>query len=267
MTTREQRSPVVLVTGASRGIGLATARLFAAQGYRVYTLSRSAGSDAALSHLTADVSDPAQVRSAMDEILAREGCIDILVNNAGFGISGAVEFTGLEDAKRQLDVNFFGGFLCAQAVLPYMRRQGFGRIINVSSVAGAIAIPFQSFYSAAKAAQNAFTLALANEVRGLNIHVSALMPGDVKTSFTSAREKSPSGGDVYPHMASAIATMEQDEQSGLAPEFIAKCILRIARKRHPKPLYASGLRYSALVLLSRWLPARLVNFLVWRIYQ
>ena len=106
-----------------------------------------------------------QVRSAVAEIMDRAGRIDVLVNNAGFGISGAVEFTDTAEAQRLLDVNFFGMVRMNKAVIPHMRQAGRGRIVNLSSVAAPCPIPFQAYYSAGKAAVNAYTMALANELR------------------------------------------------------------------------------------------------------
>ena len=114
----------------------------------------------------------------------RDSHIDVLINNAGFGISGAVEFTGTEEAQRQLDVNFFGMVRMNRQVLPVMRKQGYGRIVNLSSVAGAIPIPFQTYYSASKAAINSYTMALANEVKPFGIQVCCVQPGDIRTGFT-----------------------------------------------------------------------------------
>ena len=178
---------VVIITGASSGIGLECAKMFSQKGYKVYALSRRGGNDHLISHVKCDVTDEKCVKSTFSDIFEKENRIDILVNNAGFGISGAVEFTDTQSAKKQFDVNFFGTVICSKAVLKLMRKQGFGRIINISSMAAPLAIPFQSFYSASKAAVNSFTLSLANEVKPFGISVCALMPGDVKTEFTQNR--------------------------------------------------------------------------------
>ena len=151
-----------------------------------------------------------------EEILQREDHIDVLINNAGFGISGAVEFTTTEDAQHQLDVNFFGMVRMNRQVLPVMRRQCYGRIVNLSSVAGAIPIPFQTYYSASKAAINSYTMALANEVKPFGIQVCCVQPGDIRTGFTAAREKNPEGDDIYGgRIARSVAGMERDEQNGM----------------------------------------------------
>ena len=169
------------VTGGSSGIGLSCCRKFLENGYRVYELSRREPKiqTVGVKHISCDVTDEHSVSEAFKKIYNDSGSIDILVNNAGFGISGAVEFTELAEAKKQFDVNFFGCFICSKNVIKYMRLQGGGRIVNLSSLAAPLAIPFQAFYSASKAAVNSLTLVLAFEVRPFNIKVCAAMPGDV----------------------------------------------------------------------------------------
>ena len=151
---------IAIVTGGSSGIGKAAALMLCENGYTVYELSRRGENYSSIFHITADVTNPASIAAAAAKVIEKEGRIDLLVNNAGFGISGPVEFTDSADAHAQLEVNFYGAFNCIQAVLPQMRAQASGRIINLSSVAAPIAIPYQSFYSAAKAAINSLTLAL-----------------------------------------------------------------------------------------------------------
>ena len=200
-------------------------------------------------------------------MIKKEGRIDILINNAGFGISGAAEFTDMEDAARQMDVNFLGMARMCQAVLPHMRKTGRGRILNLSSVAAAAPIPFQAFYSASKAAVNAYSLALANEVRPYGVSVCAVMPGDIKTGFTAARKKQSAGDEAYGgRIGRSVAKMERDEKDGMEPMAAGRIIARIARKRKVKPLYAIRLDYQAITLLARLLPARLLNWLVYQLY-
>ena len=188
---------VCVLTGGSSGIGKSAARLLKEDGFTVYELSRNGADADGIRHITADVTQREQVTSAIAAVLEAEGQIDLLVNNAGFGISGAVEFTDPKDAFDQLNVNFFGALHCIQAVLPTMRKQKSGHIVNISSVAAPIAIPFQAFYSATKSATNSLPLALRNEVKPFGIKASAVLPGDVKTGFTAARKKSCAGADVY----------------------------------------------------------------------
>lgn len=257
---------VVLVTGASSGIGLAAANAFLDAGYTVYGLSRHPFSAARHIHLTADIADEAQARAAMETVLAREGRLDILVNSAGFGISGAIEFTTNAEARSQFDVNFFGTLHCIRAALPHMRQARAGLILNLGSVAGSIPIPFQAFYSAAKAAIASVTMALQNELRPFGVHAVALLPGDVKTGFTAARQKSAAGGEVYAALARSVAGMERDEQNGMPADVLGRRIVAIAQKRHPKALYSCGLQYQFFLLLARLLPVRALNWLVGLLY-
>jgi short-subunit dehydrogenase len=259
---------VCVLTGGSSGIGKATASLLAKNGFTVYELSRSGADAESIRHITADVTEPEQVKAAVAQVIAEQSQINLLVNNAGFGISGAVEFTDLKDAAAQLNINFFGTLHCIQAVLPYMRAQKSGYIVNISSVAAPIAIPFQAFYSATKAATNSLTLALRNEVKPFGIKACAILPGDVKTGFTAARKKSCAGADVYGEAIDrAVAVMEHDEQNGMPPELVARAVLRAANAKNPKAFATVGFQYQVFVLLAKILPATWTNALVGMIYK
>ncbi len=260
-------SKVVLITGGSSGIGLETALSLHAAGCKVYEMSRKPFSNPSLIHITGDVTSDQSVQAVVEQVIAQEGRIDILINNAGFGISGAVEFTDIAEAQRQLDVNFFGMARMCRACLPHMRKAGKGRIVNLSSVAAPIPIPFQTFYSASKAAINAYTLALGNEVRPYGISVCALMPGDIRTGFTAARQKTAAGDQEYGgRISRSVEKMEKDEVGGMEPAVAGRKIARLALKRSVKPLYALRLDYQFFVLLSRLLPVRLLNRLVYWLY-
>lgn len=256
----------LLITGGSTGIGKATAALFSERGWRVFELSRHGLSTDNIMHIDCDVSKDQSVLDAIKKVMKETDHLDVVISNAGFGISGAIEYTKIEDAQRQMDVNFFGALRITQAVLPILREQKGGRIIFTSSVAAVLSIPYQSFYSASKSAINALALALQNEVRPFGIHVSVLMPGDVKTGFTAARDKSIAGEDVYTNIRKAVETMERDEQSGLAPEAMAHIFYRMATCRCPKPQYVGGAQYKVFCLLDRILPKRLVNWIVGLLY-
>lgn len=258
---------VVFITGGSSGIGGSTARILAAEGCRVYEMCRGEGGPAGCVHIKGDVTSQQDAKRAVEYVIGREGRIDILINNAGFGISGAAEFADMEDAGRQMDVNFLGMARMCQAVLPHMREAGRGRILNLSSVAAAVPIPFQAFYSASKAAVNAYSLALANEVRPYGVSVCAVMPGDIRTGFTAARKKQSAGDEAYGgRIARSVAKMERDERQGMDPAAAGRAIARIARRRRVKPLYAIRLDYQAITILARLLPARLLNWLVYQLY-
>ena len=218
-------------------------------------------------HISVDVTDETAVRNAVKQITQAEGSIDIVVNCAGFGISGAVEFTELIDAKRQFDVNFFGMVNVNRTVIPIMRRGGGGRIVNVSSVAAVAHIPFQTFYSASKAAIESYTCALANEVKPFGITVTAAQPGDIRTGFTEARKKSVDGDEVYGgRISRSVAVMERDERGGMSPEFAGRYIAKLALKKNVKPIYTVGVGYKCLSLLCKILPCRIRNWIVGLLY-
>lgn len=258
---------ITVLTGGTSGIGMQTALALKNAGYTVYELSRRAQGVEGLNHLVADVTDEAAVKKAVDEIVAREGKIDVLVNNAGFGISGAVEFTKTEDAKRLFDTNFFGMVNMNRAVVPVMREAGQGRIVNISSVAGQIPIPFQTYYSAAKAATNSYTMALANELRPYGVTVCAVQPGDIKTGFTKAREKTVDGDDVYGgRIGRSVSRMEHDEQTGMDPAVAGKFIANVAMKKRVSPIYTIGASYSFLTFLTRLMSWKTMNKIIGAIY-
>lgn len=258
---------VCLITGGTSGIGLSTAKAMAEGGYVVYEISRRKDGNDIVHHFQGDITDEKTLEPVIHAIIEKEGHIDVLINNAGFGISGAVEFTETADAIRQFDVNFFGMVRMNKLILPIMRRQGYGRIINLSSVAGAIPIPFQTYYSASKAAINSYTMALANEVKPFGIRVCCVQPGDIKTGFTDARKKSEKGDDIYRgKISKSVAGMERDEQTGMRPETAGKFIYKVATRRNPKPVYTIGVMYQTLCALAKILPYRVVNFIVKKLY-
>ena len=252
---------VVIITGGTSGIGLNTARILAEKGCRVYEFSRrDTGAASGVTHIRADVTDEEQIQAAVREVLERENRIDVVVNNAGFGISGAIEFTDTAEAQRQFDVNFFGMVRVNHAVLPIMRKQGHGRIINMSSVAAPIAIPFQAYYSASKAAVRTYSMALQSEVKPYGIEVCAIMPGDVATGFTAARAKNPEGDDEYG------GVMEHDEQTGITAEDAGAFVAGKALQKKVPILCTLGGKYKLFVFLTRILPNRVLVDLVGQIY-
>ncbi|MCH5278256.1 MAG: SDR family oxidoreductase [Christensenellaceae bacterium] len=257
---------VTVITGASSGIGLAAAKFFKDKGDIVFGISRRTCPESGVRSLTADITSESAVQNAIDSIVLKEGKIDVLICNAGFGISGAVEFTEMSDAKKQFDVNVFGTMNCIKAALPHMRERGRGHIIVTSSVAGALAIPFQAYYSATKAALNSLVLALANEVRSYGVKVAAVLPGDIKTGFTDARIKSDQGADSYSALQKSVATMEHDERNGMPPIAIAKRMYALSKQKNPKPVSSVGIQYSACCLLGKILPSRLSNWIVGKMY-
>lgn len=260
-------SRVAIVTGGSSGIGRYTALALRDAGYTVYEFSRRNHPLDGVRHLDADVTNEAGIRLAVDKIVVETGSIDVLVNCAGNGISGAVEFTELQDAKAQFEVNFFGMVNINKAVLPIMRTQGKGRIVNISSVAAVAHIPFQTYYSASKAAIESYTCCLANEVKPFGISVTCVQPGDIATGFTNARRKSAVGDDIYNgRISRSVSGMEKDEQNGMKPDAAGKYIAKIAQRKSVKPIYTLGVGYKCLSVLCKLLPCRLRNWTVGLLY-
>lgn len=258
---------VIIITGASSGIGLVVAQALAAKGHHVYGISRTKTHEKNIKSIQADVTDFEQLQTCYRDIFDIEGRIDVLINNAGFGISGSIEGTSIEDAKKLMDVNFMGVFHSTKAVLPYMRASKYGKIIQVSSVASRLAIPFQAFYSSSKAAINAFSEALNIEVKPYGIHVCTLMPGDIKTGFTKNRKKNLKDPEVYKNRIDrSVGVMEQDEFNGMDPMIAANVVCVLVNKKS-MPLYKTiGFKYKVFVLLHKILPAKLANHIVGSIY-
>lgn len=258
---------IAIVTGGSSGIGRETALALAAHGCRVYTLSRHASELPGVRHIVCDVSDEAAFAHAVQAVAVQEGRVDIMVNNAGYGISGAAEFTENAEAERLLNVNLFGTVNGCKAALPIMRGQGSGRIVNVSSFAALAPIPFQAWYSVSKAAVSAYTAALRNETRPFGIELCAVLPGDIHTGFTAARQKSPVGDEIYGgRISKSVAVMEHDELTGMNPAVAGRRIAAIALKKHVKPEYVLGKSYQVLSILARLLPSCLKSYIVGKLY-
>ena len=260
------KDKAVIVTGGSSGIGRCAAAALRDCGYTVYEFSRRDIPQAGVKHMTVDVTDEKAVEAATAQV-AEEAAIYAVVNCAGFGISGAVEFTQTEQARRQFDVNFFGTVNVNKTVLPILRRQGGGRIINISSVAAAAHIPFQAFYSASKAAISSYSCALYNEVKPYGIRVTVVELGDIHTGFTDARQKSIFGDEEYGgRISGSVSRMEKDEQNGMDPEDIGKRIAHIVGKKNPPAVYVAGARYRILSVLCRVLPTALRQRIVGSLY-
>jgi short-subunit dehydrogenase len=255
---KPKRKKTALVTGGSSGIGRCTASALSQSGYTVYEFSRRDIPIKGVKHMSVDVTNEASVQAAVEQILRERGSIEILVNCAGFGISGAVEFTELKQAKAQFDVNFFGTVNVSRAVLPSMRRQHSGHIVNISSVAAVEHIPFQAFYSASKAAVSSYSCALDNEVSPYGGRVTAVELGDIHTGFTQARQKTASGDDKYGgRISRSVSQMEKDELSGMPPEVVGTYIARIAQKKNCAPICVVGTKYKILSFLCKILPGTL----------
>lgn len=264
---KDDKARTAVVTGASSGIGYAVCGILLSRGYSVYGISRRGTVPEGVHGISLDITDRDAVFAVMNKICDSEGKIDLLINNAGMGISGPLEFAEESDIRRITEVNFLGQIYCTQAVLENMRRNNGGHIVFTSSVAAGIAIPYQAFYSAAKAAVNASALALRNEVRDYNIKVCAVMPGDASTGFTDARKKESAHDGIYPHNESATSAMEKDERGGMLPRKVAVEIVKAAEKKNPRPLYVIGGKYKLFMGLFKLLPADLSYRIVGKMYS
>lgn len=259
------RNRIVVITGGSKGIGLSTALAFQRQGDTVYVLSRTVPKAEGLLHIETDVTNPDACTNAAERITKEVGRIDVLILNAGSGVSGTVEHTSLSDAHGQFDVCFFGALHVLKPCLPLLRASK-GIVLFLSSVAGVTPIPFQAFYSAAKAAVCSLVGALRNELSPHGVRVAAVLPGDVKTEFTHARTKQAEGSELYPALVRSVARMEHDEQNGMSPERIANKLVRLSKKRHPKPYCTVGIQYQIILVLMKVLPSRLSNWIIGLLY-
>ena len=206
-----------------------------------------------------DVDDDDSVRAGVAGVLAAGGRIDALVAAAGWGLAGAVEHCPIEEAKAQLETNFWGCVRVVQRVLPAMRAQGGGRIVLMSSVGGVIGIPFQAFYSASKFALEGFGEALAYEVAPFGVHVTLVEPGNVRTDFTASRRMAQAASDPAYDAAltKAVGVMENDEANGVPAADVAAVVRRVLESRRPPRRVSAGKVSERVGLLAkRLLPYR-----------
>lgn len=263
---------VIVITGASSGIGRAAARIFADRGDMVYDLSRTEKPQEGVTHVACDVTHTESVKQAIAAVREASGRIDILILCAGFGVAGALEFTTDAEMHQQYEVNVFGTLRVVREALPLMRTQEKkgrerGRIVFVGSIAGIFAIPYQSMYSATKAAIHSYTFSLANEVKHYDLKVTCLMPGDVKTGFTAARKTDLKGLDAYPHMQASIEQMERDEQSGMPAEACARQLVRAALCRRNKPYHTMNTVSWIEKMTNRLFPSEVCRKVVGMMYH
>jgi NAD(P)-dependent dehydrogenase (short-subunit alcohol dehydrogenase family) len=250
---------VVLITGASSGVGQFTARLFAQRGHEVFGTSRnpaSADSLADLEMLSLDVRSDDSVRACVETVVNRRGRLDVLINNAGYELAGALEELSLDEARAQFETNFFGVVRMVNAVLPLMRRQKRGCIVNVSSLAGLSAIPFLGIYSASKFALEGYTEALRHEVKPFNIHVSLTEAGFLRTPMMHNRQLGSHRITEYdPWRQRALSAIRASEEKSPGPEVVADTLLEIISSSAPRLRYVIGQQATSVSRLRRFLPA------------
>lgn len=270
--------PVVLLTGASSGIGYDVAPLLVRYGYTVYGAARRVEKIEELASegvkaLSMDVTDEASMEAAVQQIIDAEGRIDVLINNAGYGSYGAIEDVPIDEARRQFEVNLFGLARLTQLVLPHMRAQGSGRILNISSMAGRITMPLGAWYHATKYALEAFSDTLRMEVAEFGIDVVIIEPGGIETPWgliaADHLEESSRNG-VYAAQAQRVAANMRklySPSSNLSePKVISKTILRALEARRPKTRYLVGFGAKPSVFLHTVLPDRLFDKVARRIF-
>src|ERR671913_8670 len=264
-------SKAVLITGCSSGIGWATAERLADVGWRVYATARDVAKIAALAQrgcelLSLDVTDEDSMRTAVDEVERREGAVGVLVNNAGYSQSGAVEAVPMEKVRRQFETNVFGLARMCQLVLPGIRRQGYGRIVNVSSMGGKLTFPGAGYYHATKHAVEAISDALRFEVQGFGIKVSVIEPGLIRTDFAETAVGSmddSDGENPYAGFDESVAKATAENYGrgpfarlGGGPEAVAEAIDHAVSVRSPRSRYAVTPSARLFLRLRRLLPDR-----------
>lgn len=263
-------SRAVLVTGCSTGIGRATARHLSARGFTVYATARRLDSIADLEAdgcrlLQLDVTDEASMTAAVDAMVAAEGAVGALVNNAGYAVEGALEEVSIDDLRRQFETNVFGLVRMCQLVLPGMRAQGWGRIVNMSSMGGRLTFPGGGPYHSTKYAVEALSDALRFEVRGFGVGVSIVEPGPISTEFAATAKgnvAAPGGDSPYATFNQAVVDQIANAYEGrmatfaAGPESVAKVVEKALTAKRPKPRYLMTAAARALVTTRRVLPDR-----------
>jgi NAD(P)-dependent dehydrogenase (short-subunit alcohol dehydrogenase family) len=269
---------VALVTGASVGIGEQTARSLAAHGLLVYAVARRVDAMQPLTELGIrtfgmDVTDDASMTSGIERIIAETGRIDVLVNNAGYGSYGSVEDVPLDEARRQFEVNVFGLARLVQLVVPHMRRQGAGRIVNVSSIGGKIYEPLGAWYHATKFAVEGLSDSLRLELAPFGIEVVIIEPGPIRSEWNAIARQSmvrTSADGPYAARAARMAEVfEEIDTTGRSsgPEVVAATILKAVTARRPRARYPSGRQAGTIVRARKVLPDRAMDAVISRTFR
>jgi NAD(P)-dependent dehydrogenase (short-subunit alcohol dehydrogenase family) len=258
-----KRPPVVLVTGVSSGIGRAIASAFAEKGFEVFGTSRNPQTTEpvfGVELVQLDVTDAASVSAAVATVIQRAGRIDVLVNNAGFGVLGAAEESSITQAQQLFDTNFFGLVRVTREVLPHLRAQGSGRIVNIGSVLGFLPAPYGALYSASKHAVEGYSESLDHETREFGVRVSVVEPGYTNTSFEANATDADSPIDSYAPIREHVKQgLTKAVRAGDDPAVVARVVVKAATSRTPELRYPAGPLARRLALLKKYAPAGLLD--------
>jgi NAD(P)-dependent dehydrogenase (short-subunit alcohol dehydrogenase family) len=250
-----------LVTGASSGIGLVTALALVKAGYHVFGTSRKpAAGGQGFTMLVCDVTDDASVKSAVDAIIAQTGRIDLVVNNAGIGLLGGAEESSIEQAKRLFDVNVFGVARVVNAVVPIMRKQKSGRIINMSSILGLIPSPYNAYYASTKHAIEGYSESIDHEMRAFGVRVVLVEPGVTRTAFEENLTRVDQPLPVYEaERLRSENLMRTWVEKGDDPQVVADTVVKAALAKTPKLRYSAGKQSAQVRTLRRFMPEKMVD--------
>ena len=257
-----QDPKVAIVTGAATGIGHASANALRDAGFRVFGTSRRtvASLTDGITMIPCDVTDDASVKAAVDHVLDTTGRIDLLVNNAGTGLLGGAEESSVSQAQRLFDVNLFGVIRTTNAVLPIMRNQKAGRIVNISSVLGLIPAPFSAIYSSTKHALEGYSESLDHEVRTFGIRICLIEPAYTRTSFDQNMVLPDRSLDAYGSArARSSAVMQEIMKTADRPEIVAERIVEAATTKSPRLRYTCGKTARQVSVLRRFVPERMFD--------
>ncbi|MCF8361082.1 MAG: SDR family oxidoreductase [Prolixibacteraceae bacterium] len=260
---------VILITGISSGFGKEMARVLVEKGHTVYGTIRSKCDVAeGVKTIYMELADGESIKKAISHIHDIEGHIDVLINNAGMHSGGPIEDSPEDVFRKQMDINFHGWVNTIKNVVPFMRKQNSGLIINISSIGALTGLPFQGVYTSAKFAIEGLSYALRLELKQFNIHVVVVNPGDFKTRNVETREISVADNSVYKkQFKKSLAIIEKEEGNGKDPEILANKIARIIEKKNPKYRYLVGsfIQKSA-VCFKRIMPERIFTHLISKYY-
>ena len=259
---------IILITGISSGFGKQTAKLLAEKGHNVYgTVRKDRQPDELVHYLMMDLMDSVSIKKAVAAVMEKEGRIDVLINNAGMHTGGPIETSPIENIKLQMDTNFLGMAQITREVLPIMRKQGGGTIINFSSIGGLMGLPFQPFYSAGKFAIEGFSEALRMEVNQFNIKIVLINPGDFHTNNSANRRNFLAPTDVndpyHEQYEKTMAIIEKDEANGWEPVVLAKKLVKIVECKNPNQRYIiASFEQKLAVALKYIIPGKLFRMIL-----